>query len=82
MSMSCQRYTADVARRICHSLDGLDFTRLDTDGSPRSHRLLDDHHEQGLGVDSDSSVAITAAEASRLRRMWRRQLIEDAGRTL
>lgn len=85
--MSCQRYTADVARRICHSLDGLDLTpsvSMDTDGSPVSYRLLDDHHDQGVDPSDSSNDAfvITASEASRLRRLWRRQLVEDAGRSI
>ena len=86
MSMSCQRYTADVARRICHSLDGFQYipsANLGPDGSPVSYRLLDDHQDDASGVISDSAdvdpFAIPAAEASRLRRLWRRQLVEDAG---
>ena len=85
MSMSCQRYTADVARRICHSLDGFQYVpsaNLSSDGSPVSYRLLDDHQDIGPEVSDENSFAISAAEASRLRRLWRRQLVEDAGRTI
>ena len=85
--MSCQRYTADVARRICHSLDGfqnIPSANLGPDGSPVSYRLLDDDHQgDATGLVSDDGdidpFAMPAAEASRLRRLWRRQLVEDAG---
>lgn len=83
LSMSCQRYTAEVARRICQSVDGFQHVpsaNLSCDGSPVSYRLLDDSHD--TLADHDASITdcfqMSPGEVSKLRRMWRRQMFEDA----
>ena len=83
LSMSCQRYTAEVARRICQSVDGFQHVpsaNLSSDGSPVSYRLLDDSPD--TLADCDASVTdcfqMSRGEVHKLRRMWRRQLFEDA----